>query len=228
MKCIRIACVLCLMTGGSWISGQTIESPEDSAVEDWSIWLNALEAGQQEKDQVNAYQTSLKFPLPSPKPQRITESDVARAWGGILGLVGLGLVGFYLINFFRERRKSQAIQLTAHQQQMIERINEALKTGMPQLAQRKSNLMIALIQLSRPFAFRWTANADQTSIEISHQEMELIVWTKLKCTIDEIAAEMGLSTSHIYRIRAGLRKKFNLQRQQTLDTFLTSTELQAH
>lgn len=228
MNGIRIACVLCLMLGGKLISGQTFDLPEDSAAKDWSIWVEALEAGQREKDQIHAYQTSLKFPLPAPKHQSVTEPDVAKALGGALALGGLGLVALFVIHFNRERRKNRNIHLTIHQQELLKRINEELKVGMPKLAQRKTNLMAAMIQLSRPFSFRWTANVDYASVDVSYQEMELIVWTKLKFTIDEIAAEMGLSTSHIYRIRAGLRKKINLQRQQTLDIFLTETALQAH
>lgn len=66
---------------------------------------------------------------------------------------------------------------------------------------------------------------DSKQIELTPQELEVVIWTKLNLSTEEVALRMEVSPSHVYRLRGNLRKKIGIDRSQSLEAFLIAGEL---
>lgn len=84
-------------------------------------------------------------------------------------------------------------------------------------SEQRTEAMQALLQLNNAFQFNAKLEIGNELIPLTEDEHAIVRWIQMRISNDKTAAQMGVSLSKVYQLRAGLRSKLQLKRSQSLE-----------
>lgn len=187
-----------------------------------AAWVEQVAGAQARRDSLRSFRPEHAFPNPtSPLPL----AGTTRVLCGIAGALG-GLLCVLSFLAMKPRLGASASRaLPAYQLEALRRMRPERLGAAEGESERKAQLVGGLLDLMPDLVESVDLALDSKQIELTPQELEVVIWTKLNLSTEEVALRMEVSPSHVYRLRGNLRKKIGIDRSQSLEAFLIAGEL---